>query len=102
VQRLRTWQLFAGCVLIWGTTWHAITYQLSDLAPEFGVAVRYVIAGGSSGYFRKGEHVALNPEYRISKLVMNVMEYFGFDDQMLGEASAVDGDTDGPLTEVRA
>jgi drug/metabolite transporter (DMT)-like permease len=47
VQRLRTWQLFAGCVLIWGTTWHAITYQLSDLAPEFGVAVRYVIAGGS-------------------------------------------------------
>ncbi len=37
----KTWQLFAGCVLIWGTTWHAITYQLSDLAPEFGVAVRY-------------------------------------------------------------
>ena len=47
MQRLKTWQLFAGCVLIWGTTWHAITYQLSDLAPEFGVAVRYVIAGGS-------------------------------------------------------
>jgi drug/metabolite transporter (DMT)-like permease len=47
VHRLKTWQLFAGCVLIWGTTWHAITYQLSDLAPEFGVAVRYVIAGGS-------------------------------------------------------
>jgi len=47
VHRLKTWQLFAGCVLIWGTTWHAITYQLADLAPEFGVAVRYVIAGGS-------------------------------------------------------
>jgi len=47
VHRFKTWQLFAGCVLIWGTTWHAITYQLSDLAPEFGVAVRYVIAGGS-------------------------------------------------------
>ena len=32
VQRFKTWQLFAGCVLIWGTTWHAITYQLADLA----------------------------------------------------------------------
>ena len=47
MHRFKTWQLFAGCVLIWGTTWHAITYQLSELAPEFGVAVRYVIAGGS-------------------------------------------------------
>ena len=46
MQRLKTWQLFAGCVLIWGTTWHAITYQLSALAPEFGVAIRYAIAGG--------------------------------------------------------
>ncbi|MCE9659513.1 MAG: EamA family transporter [Burkholderiales bacterium] len=47
MHRFKTWQLFAVCVLIWGTTWHAITYQLSDLAPEFGVAVRYTIAGGS-------------------------------------------------------
>ena len=47
MHRFKTWQLFAGCVLIWGTTWHAITYQLSDLAPEFGVAIRYVLAGGS-------------------------------------------------------
>jgi drug/metabolite transporter (DMT)-like permease len=47
VHRFKTWQLLAGCVLIWGTTWHAITYQLSDLAPEFGVAIRFLIAGGS-------------------------------------------------------
>ncbi|MEP7301031.1 MAG: EamA family transporter [Caldimonas sp.] len=47
MHRFKTWQLFAGCVLIWGTTWHAITHQLSALAPEFGVAVRYAIAGGS-------------------------------------------------------
>ena len=47
MHRFKTWQLFAGCVLIWGTTWHAITYQLSDLAPEFGVAIRYLVAGGS-------------------------------------------------------
>ena len=37
--RLRTWQLFAICVLVWGTTWHAITYQISGLAPERIVAL---------------------------------------------------------------
>jgi drug/metabolite transporter (DMT)-like permease len=47
VARFRTWQLFAICVLVWGTTWHAITYQISDLAPEFGVALRFALAGAS-------------------------------------------------------
>ncbi len=42
--RFRNWQLFAFCVIVWGTTWHAITYQISDLAPEFGVALRFGLA----------------------------------------------------------
>ena len=45
--RFRTWQLFAICVLVWGTTWHAITYQISDLAPELGVALRFALAGAT-------------------------------------------------------
>ncbi len=45
MHRFRTWQLFALCVLVWGTTWHVITHQLSDLAPEYGVAVRFALAG---------------------------------------------------------
>lgn len=40
-----TWQLFALAVLIWGTTWHAIVYQLAETTPEFGVAVRFALAG---------------------------------------------------------
>lgn len=40
-----TWQLFALAVLIWGTTWHAIVYQLAETPPEFGVAIRFTIAG---------------------------------------------------------
>src|SRR3982751_2396086 len=44
MQRLRPWQLFATCVLVWGTTWHAITYQLSSFPPEFGVALRFALA----------------------------------------------------------
>lgn len=43
--RFRNWQLFAVCVLVWGTTWHAITYQIADLAPELGVALRFALAG---------------------------------------------------------
>jgi drug/metabolite transporter (DMT)-like permease len=45
VQRLKTWQLFAICVLTWGTTWYAITFQVGRLSPEVGVALRFAIAG---------------------------------------------------------
>lgn len=42
--RMRSWQLFAVAVLIWGTTWHAILYQLAALPPETGVALRFSLA----------------------------------------------------------
>ena len=47
MRRFPTWQLFAVCVLIWGTTWHAITYQLGHTAPEVGVALRFGLAGAA-------------------------------------------------------
>jgi len=43
--RFKTWQLFAICVVVWGTTWHAITYQLFDFSAEVGVALRFALAG---------------------------------------------------------
>lgn len=45
--RLPTWQLFALCVLVWGSTWHVITYQLVDTPPELGVALRFGLAGAA-------------------------------------------------------
>jgi len=45
MHRLRNWQLFAICVLTWGTTWYAITFQLGHTAPEVGVALRFALAG---------------------------------------------------------
>ena len=45
MHRFRTWQLFAACVLTWGTTWYAITFQLGPTAPEIGVALRFALAG---------------------------------------------------------
>lgn len=42
---LPNWQLFAIAVVIWSTTWHAILYQLAHTTPEFGVALRFGLAG---------------------------------------------------------
>jgi drug/metabolite transporter (DMT)-like permease len=36
--------LFAICVLIWGTTWYAIKFQLAGSAPDIGVAIRFSLA----------------------------------------------------------
>ena len=44
-RRLPTWQLFFIAVAIWSTTWHAILYQLQHTTPEFGVALRFGLAG---------------------------------------------------------
>jgi len=45
MHRLKNWQLFAVCVLTWGTTWYAITFQVGRMAPEVGVALRFALAG---------------------------------------------------------
>lgn len=47
MSRFASWQLFAVCVLVWGTTWYAITWQIADLAPEIGVALRFALAGAT-------------------------------------------------------
>jgi drug/metabolite transporter (DMT)-like permease len=40
-------QLFSICVLIWGSTWFAITFQLGEVAPELSVAYRFLIASAA-------------------------------------------------------
>ncbi len=45
MKRFKSWQLFAICVLTWGTTWYVITYQIGLTAPEVGVALRFTLAG---------------------------------------------------------
>lgn len=39
-----TFQLFSICVLIWGSTWIAITFQLGAVAPEMSVGYRFLLA----------------------------------------------------------
>ena len=42
--RFSNLQLFSVCVLIWGSTWFAITFQLGQVAPELSVAYRFLLA----------------------------------------------------------
>jgi len=66
---LNTLSLFAGCVLIWGTTWLAITYQLGPVAPEISVSHRFLLAAlviaawcrmrGLPLKFTRAEHASL-------------------------------------------
>jgi drug/metabolite transporter (DMT)-like permease len=39
--------LFATCVLIWGSTWLAITFQLGSVAPEISVGYRFILASAA-------------------------------------------------------
>jgi len=41
---MRVFALYAGTVLIWGSTWLAIKYQLGTVAPEWSIAYRFAIA----------------------------------------------------------
>ena len=59
MHRLRTWQLIAISVLVWGTTWHAITYQIAAFPAELGVALRFALAGGSVLLFCRWRGVPL-------------------------------------------
>ena len=45
MHRLRNWHLLAICVLVWSTTWYAITFQVDHTSPELGVALRFGLAG---------------------------------------------------------
>jgi drug/metabolite transporter (DMT)-like permease len=66
---LNNLSLFLTCVVIWGTTWLAITFQLGPVAPEVSVSHRFLLAAlviaawcrlrGLSLAFKPAEHAAL-------------------------------------------
>jgi drug/metabolite transporter (DMT)-like permease len=52
-------QLFAVCVLIWGSTWIAITFQLGNVAPEMSVAYRFLLAAAALFVFCRWRKLSL-------------------------------------------
>lgn len=52
--------LYLITVLIWGSTWIAINYQLGDVAPEASVTYRFALAAFILFFFAKVKHLPLN------------------------------------------
>ena len=42
----KAWAAFAGCTLIWGSTWFVIRTQLGDVPPSWSVTWRFALGGG--------------------------------------------------------
>lgn len=74
---MRTWQLFAIAVAVWGTTWHAIVYQLQHAPPELGVALRFGLAGLLVLGFAalRGERLRLAPRAHARLALQGVFMY---------------------------
>jgi drug/metabolite transporter (DMT)-like permease len=75
--RLPSWQLFAIAVVIWSTTWHAILYQIAHTTPEFGVALRFALAGVLALAFAawRGDRLRCTPRQHALLALQGVFMY---------------------------
>lgn len=62
--------LYAICILIWGTTWFAITAQIDVLAPALGVALRFSLAAAVLFVFCRWRRIPLRFPPRVQALVL--------------------------------
>jgi len=62
--------LYAVCILIWGTTWFAITAQIDVLAPTLGVALRFGLAAAVLFAFCVARRIPLRLPNRVQALVV--------------------------------
>ena len=65
-----TTALYAICILIWGTTWFAITAQIEVLAPTLGVAIRFGLAAAALFAFCLARRIPLRFPRRVQALVL--------------------------------
>jgi hypothetical protein len=65
---MSTTSLYALCVLIWGTTWFAITAQIDAIAAELGVALRFGLASAALFAFCHWRGIALRFAPRLQAL----------------------------------
>ncbi len=56
---MNTGAIYLACILIWGTTWYGIKFQLAALAPEPAVALRFLCASALLLLFCRGRGIGL-------------------------------------------
>jgi drug/metabolite transporter (DMT)-like permease len=62
--------LYALCILIWGTTWFAITAQIDVLAPTLGVGIRFGLAAAVLFAFCAVRRIPLRYPRKVRALVL--------------------------------
>jgi drug/metabolite transporter (DMT)-like permease len=67
---VNTGLLFAGCALIWGTTWLAIKFQLDALGPEAGVAIRFLSAAALLALYCLARGIRLGFPARLHRIFL--------------------------------
>ncbi len=67
---MSTSALYAVCILIWGTTWYAITAQISVVAPEVGVALRFGLAALVIGVLCHFRGIPMRFRPRVNALIL--------------------------------
>ena len=65
-----TTALYAICILIWGTTWFAITAQIDVLAPAVGVSLRFGLAAAVLFTVCRVRRIALRFPGRVQALIL--------------------------------
>jgi drug/metabolite transporter (DMT)-like permease len=67
---MSTSALYAVCILIWGTTWFAITYQIDVIAPALGVSVRFGLAAAVLFAVCRLRRIPLRFPARVQALIL--------------------------------
>ncbi len=64
------WLQFLGCVLIWGSTWIAIRYQLGHVPPEWSIVYRFALAALIMAALVIGQKIKAAASWRQHGLLM--------------------------------
>ena len=67
---MSTSTLYAICILIWGTTWFAITAQIDVLAPAVGVSLRFGLAAAALFVFCGVRRIPLRFPGQVQALIV--------------------------------
>src|SRR3954447_17217655 len=69
VPRSLVWMLYAGCVLVWSSTWVVIAVGLDGVAPFLGAGIRFAVARVGLAARGGGPGPAVEADWRLSGIV---------------------------------
>src|SRR3954454_22947993 len=77
VPRSLGWMLYAGCVLVWSSTWVVIAVGLDGVAPFLGAGIRFAVAGLGVLAAARLSGRPLRTDWRLSVALGGLVPAFG-------------------------